>query len=76
MSEASLSFSALNLPGSLTSPLSLKVHAGTENGSSDFCPEEECEHVELLLRKEQNECVYHSSSETPALVEASAIFVH
>ena len=76
MSEAFLSFNTLSLSGILNSPSSLKLRTHTVDGISDFCPEEECEHVKLLLLKEETECLCHRSSEIPALVEASVVFVH
>lgn len=67
MSEAFLSFSTLSLPGILNNPSFLKVHTHTVDSISNFCVEEECEHVKLLLLKEENECLCHSSSDIPAL---------
>lgn len=76
MSEAFLSFCTLSLPGVLNNPSSLKIYIHTVDGIGDFCPEEECEHVTLLLLKEENEWLCHSSSDIPALVEASVVFVY
>lgn len=46
------------------------------HGISDLCSEAQSEYVKLLLPKEENECLCNSSSENPALTEASVVFVH